>query len=58
VLNWNLDKKMFALSLDNVVPNKVAVDLEKLSFINVINELFAKTTNMASTSKESELVPH
>jgi hypothetical protein len=49
---------MFALSLDNVVPNKVAVDLEKLSFINVINELFAKTTNMASTSKESELVPH
>ena len=42
------------------------VELEKLSFMNIINELFAfylsninaKTTNMASTSKESEFVPN
>jgi hypothetical protein len=27
VLNWNLDKKMFALSLDNASSNKVVVDI-------------------------------
>ena len=27
VLNWNLDKKMFALSLDNAAANKVAVEI-------------------------------
>lgn len=27
VLNWNLDKKMFALSLDNAAANKVAIDI-------------------------------
>jgi hypothetical protein len=26
-MNWNLDKKMFALSLDNVALNKVAIDI-------------------------------
>ena len=27
VLNWNLDKKMFALSLDNAASNKVVIDI-------------------------------
>jgi hypothetical protein len=27
VLNWNIDKKMFALSLDNAAANKVAAKI-------------------------------
>jgi hypothetical protein len=57
--------KMVELYMSKMYESERA-ELEKLFFINVINELFAfyssninaKTTNMAFTSKETELVPH
>jgi hypothetical protein len=57
--------KMVELYMSKMYDSERA-ELEKLFFINVINELFAfyssninaKTTNMAFTSKETELVPH
>jgi hypothetical protein len=57
--------KMVELYMSKIYDSERA-ELDKLSFMNIINELFvfyssninAKTTNMASTSKESEFVPN